>query len=134
MDDVAVQVVQLHNSSREERVSKLFSFAWVDYEVSVIVPYVTMVLLDIKFLSVLKWICLPGFCCFVNLSAGMADTTFKSVCDYNRVTAQQLELNKSCVKYPCLLLIVDLKVIWMLFYLKALPLLWWHVQHTQKIL
>ena len=29
-----------------------------------------MVLLDIKLLSVLEWISLPGFRCFVNLSAG----------------------------------------------------------------
>ena len=42
MDDVVVQVVPLHNSSREERVSKLFNFEWVDYEASVIVPYVTV--------------------------------------------------------------------------------------------
>ena len=42
MDNVVVQVVPLHNSSREERVSKLFSSAWVDYESSVIVPYVTV--------------------------------------------------------------------------------------------
>ena len=33
-----------------------------------------MVLLDIKLLSVLDRISLPGFCCFVNLSAGMAST------------------------------------------------------------
>ena len=42
MDDVVVQLVPLHNSSREERVSKLFSSAWVNYEASVIVPYVTV--------------------------------------------------------------------------------------------
>ena len=42
MDDVVVQVVPLHNSSREERVSKLFSSAWVNYEASVIVPYVCL--------------------------------------------------------------------------------------------
>ena len=40
MDDVVVQVVPLHNRSTEERVSKLFSSAWVNYEASVIVPYV----------------------------------------------------------------------------------------------
>ena len=42
MDDVVVQVVPLHNSSRENGVSKLFSSAWVNYEASVIVPYVTV--------------------------------------------------------------------------------------------
>ena len=42
MDDVVVQVVPLHNSSSEEGVSKLFSSAWVNYEASVIVPYVTV--------------------------------------------------------------------------------------------
>ena len=33
-----------------------------------------MVLLEMKFLSVLERISLPGFCCFVSLSAGMAGT------------------------------------------------------------
>ena len=43
MDDVVVQVVPLHNSSTEEGVSMLFSSAaWVNYEASVIVPYVTV--------------------------------------------------------------------------------------------
>ena len=42
MDDDVVQVVPLHNSSTEEGVSKLFSSAWVNYEASVIVPYVTV--------------------------------------------------------------------------------------------
>ena len=42
MDDVVVQVIPLHNSSREERVSKLFSSAWVNYEASVIVSCVTV--------------------------------------------------------------------------------------------
>ena len=42
MDDVVVQVVPLNNSSREERVSKLLSSAWVNYETSVIVPHVTV--------------------------------------------------------------------------------------------
>ena len=42
MDDVVVQVVPLHNSSREERDSKLYSSAWVDYKASVTVPYVTV--------------------------------------------------------------------------------------------
>ena len=42
MDDVVVQVVPLHNSSTDEAVSKLFSSAWVNYEASVIVPYVTV--------------------------------------------------------------------------------------------
>ena len=42
MDDVVVQVVPPHNSSTEERVLKLFSFAWLDYKASVIVPYVSV--------------------------------------------------------------------------------------------
>ena len=42
MDDVVVQVVPLLNSSTEEGVSKLISSAWVNYEASVIVPYVTV--------------------------------------------------------------------------------------------
>ena len=42
MDDVVVQVVPLHNSSREEIVSKLFGSEWVNYEASVIVPYVCL--------------------------------------------------------------------------------------------
>ena len=74
MDDV----VPLHNSSREERVSKLFSFAWVDYEASVIVPYVTVYGVARSKVLVCtradKSTTVPGFCCFVNLSAGMAGT------------------------------------------------------------
>ena len=42
MDEVVVQVVPLHSSSTEEGVSKLFSSALVNYEASVIVPYVTV--------------------------------------------------------------------------------------------
>ena len=41
MDDVVVQVVPLHNSSTEGG-SKLFSSACMNYETSVIVPYVTV--------------------------------------------------------------------------------------------
>ena len=42
VDEVVVQVVPLHSSSTEEGVSKLFSSALVNYEASVIVPYVTV--------------------------------------------------------------------------------------------
>ena len=98
MDDV-VLVVPLHNSSREKRVLKLFSFAWVNYEASVIVPYITVygvARFYTKFLSVLQRISLPGFCCFANLSVGMASTRLS--------TTLKKRINRSCFNRSCFLL------------------------------
>ena len=61
------------------------------YEASVIdscvTVYLFMVLLDIKFLSVLELLSLPDFCCFVNLSAGN-----KSLVDLSAQVAYRQEL------------------------------------------